>query len=103
MEASRIGSQRHGDAVLARYRRRTVLNALYLFVSISGLWAGSVYVPSAVRVFGGRQGLNAVEATRIASWATILLSMAPSLGCLALPPLAERCGRRWTLSRLLLS
>ena len=31
-----------------RYRRRTVLNSIYLFVSIIGLWAGSVYVPASV-------------------------------------------------------
>ena len=80
------------------YRRRTILNAVYLFVSISGLWAGSVYVPSAVSFLAPREGLNAVETTRMASYATVLLSVATILGCLALPPLAERFGRRWTLA-----
>ena len=79
------------------YRRRTLLNAAYLFVSISGLWAGSVYVPSAVSFLSGKEGLNAADATRMASWATVLLSVATILGCLALPPMAERWGRRWTL------
>jgi len=27
------------------YARRTVLNSVYMLVSIVGLWAGSVYVP----------------------------------------------------------
>ncbi len=79
------------------YRRRTILNAVYLFVSITGLWAGSVYVPSAVGFLAPRQGLSPVETTRMASYATVLLSVATILGCVALPPLAERFGRRWTL------
>ncbi len=81
-----------------RFRRRTILNALYLFVSISGLWAGSAYVPSAVAFLGAKQGLAALETTRMSSYATILLSVATIFGCLALPPLAERWGRRWTLA-----
>jgi len=80
------------------YRRRTVLNAIYLFISITGLWAGSVYVPSSVGFLAAQAGLNAVAATRMASYATILLSVATILGCIALPPLAERFGRRWTLA-----
>lgn len=80
------------------YRRRTILNAIYLFVSIAGLWAGSVYVPSATAFLALKQGLSAVESTRMASYATILLSAATILGCIALPPLAERYGRRWTLA-----
>lgn len=79
------------------YRRRTLLNAAYLFISICGLWAGSVYVPAAVTFLAGRQGMNALEATRMSSYATILLSVATIFGCVALPPLAERYGRRWTL------
>jgi MFS family permease len=80
------------------YRRRTILNAIYLFVSITGLWAGSVYVPSSVAFLAAKQGSSAIEATRLASYATIILSVATILGCIALPPLAERFGRRWTLA-----
>jgi len=29
-------------------RRRTILNSLYMLTSVSGLWAGTVYVPAAV-------------------------------------------------------
>ena len=79
------------------YRRRTVLNAIYLFVSITGLWAGSVYVPSAVSFLANKEGFNAIATTRMASFATVILSAATILGCIALPPLAERWGRRWTL------
>jgi MFS family permease len=62
------------------------------------LWAGSVYVPSAVSFLSTKQGLNALDATRMSSYATILLSMSTILGCVAVPPLAERYGRRWTLA-----
>lgn len=72
------------------FRRRTLLNAFYVFVSITGLWAGSVYVPPAVTFLGGT--------ARMASWATAILSVGTILGCLALPPLADRFGRRSTLA-----
>jgi MFS family permease len=81
----------------APYRRRTVLNSVYLLVSIIGLWAGSVYVPAAVTYLATRAGLGAPPAARLASFATMLLSAGTILGCLALPVLAERLGRRVTL------
>ena len=79
------------------YRRRTVLNSLYILVSIIGLWAGSVYVPAAVTFLAARAGHPAPQAARLASFATMLLSAGTILGCLALPALAERLGRRMTL------
>ncbi len=80
-----------------RYARRTVLNSLYLFVSIVGLWAGSVYVPASVTQIAMREGYQAAAAARLASYGTMLLSIGTILGCVALPPLAERWGRRLTL------
>jgi len=78
-------------------RRRTVLNSVYIHVSIIGLWAGSVYVPSAVTFLATRAGYDAPRAARLASFATMLLSAGTIVGCLALPVLAERLGRRVTL------
>src|SRR4030081_3712777 len=43
------------------YARRTWLNSLYLLVSIVGLWAGSVYVPTSVIQIALREGRNAAE------------------------------------------
>jgi MFS family permease len=74
------------------YRRRTVVNAALLFISMVGLWAGSVYVPSAVRSLAG------AGRTQMASYATMLLSFGTILGCLPLPWLAERYGRKGTLA-----
>ena len=78
-------------------RRRTVLNAAYLLVSMTGLWAGSVYVPSSVSLLAMKAGYDAASATRLASWATMLLSACTIVGCLVMPPLAERLGRRAAL------
>ena len=78
-------------------RRRTALNSAYILVSIIGLWAGSVYVQAAVTFLATRAGYGAAPAARLASFATMLLSAGTILGCLALPVLAERLGRRVTL------
>src|SRR5712691_2284430 len=79
------------------YARRTWLNSLYLLVSIVGLWAGSVYVPTSVTQIAVREGYSAADAARLASYATMVLSVGTILGCLVLPPLAESFGRRLTL------
>jgi len=80
-----------------RYRRRTLLNSTYIFISIVGLWAGSVYVPASVTHLAAAAGYVPRDAVQLASNATMLLSTGTILGCLALPPLAERLGRRVTL------
>ena len=80
------------------YRRRTLVNAALLFISMVGLWAGSAYVPSSITYLADREGRTAEEAARLASWATMLLSTGTILGCLALPWLAERLGRRGALA-----
>ena len=80
-----------------QYARRTLLNSLYLLVSIVGLWAGSVHVPTSVREIASRQGFTAAQGTRLASYGTMLLSAGTILGCIVLPWLAERFGRRMTL------
>jgi MFS family permease len=79
------------------YARRTLLNSLYLLVSIVGLWAGSVHVPTSIREIAGREGFTVADATRLASYGTMVLSAGTILGCLVLPSLAERFGRRLTL------
>jgi MFS family permease len=80
------------------YRRRTVLNAALVTVSIIGLWAGAVYEPSAIVTLAKKAGHSAAEATRLASFGTGLLSIGTVLGCLVAPPLAEKLGRRGALA-----
>src|SRR4051812_28750075 len=79
------------------YARRTILNSAYLLVSIVGLWAGSVYVPTSIIQIATRSGYAAPHAARMASYGTMVLSVGTIAGCLVLPALAELLGRRLTL------
>lgn len=78
-------------------RRRTILNSLYMLASICGLWAGTVYVPAAVTTLAETAGKIGPQAAQLASWAAMLVSLATILGCLAMPWLAEKLGRRGAL------
>ncbi len=79
------------------YARRTLLNSLYLLVSIVGLWAGSVFVPASITQIASREGYATASAARLASYGTMLLSAGTILGCVLLPPIAEALGRRLAL------
>lgn len=80
------------------YRRRTIVNTALLLISMVGLWAGSVYVPSSVTFLAGQSGFDPAQSARLASYATMLLSAGTILGCLFLPASAVRFGRRPTLA-----
>ena len=80
------------------YRRRTIVNASLLTVAIIGLWAGAVYEPAAITMLARKAGMNPAAAARMVSVGTGVLSIGTILGCLCLPPLAERVGRRKTLA-----
>ena len=80
------------------YRRRTILNAIYLFISIVGLWAGSVYVPASVSALAAKAGFTDPQGVKLASYGTMVLSAGTIIGCLLLPLLAEKFGRRSTLA-----
>jgi MFS family permease len=75
-------------------RRRTIVNALLMLASISGLWAGTVYVPTAITALAEAGGRVGPQVIHLVSWGTGLVSFATILGCLAMPSLAERLGRR---------
>jgi MFS family permease len=81
-----------------KYLKRTLVAAALLTVAIIGLWAGAVYEPSAVILMATKAGMARPDAVKLASLATGLLSIGTILGCLALPPMAERIGRRATLA-----
>jgi MFS family permease len=82
----------------ATLRRRTILNSLYMLASISGLWAGTVYVPAAVTALAEAAGRGGPQAAQLASAATMLVAFATILGCLTMPWLAEKLGRRGVLA-----
>lgn len=80
------------------WRRRTILNSLFMLASISGLWAGTVYVPAAVTVLAEATGRVGPQAAQLASRATMLVAFATILGCLAMPWFAQKLGRRGALA-----
>jgi MFS family permease len=82
----------------AKYRQRTIVATVLLTVAIIGLWAGAVYEPSAVIQLATKAGMTKADASKTASIATGLLSIGTIIGCLALPPMAERIGRKLTLA-----
>jgi len=81
-----------------QYRRRTIVNCLFLIVSLAGLWAGSVYAPTAMTFIAQRAGRTAAESARLASYSTALLGITTVLGALIVPFLADWLGRRSTLA-----
>ncbi|HTJ62884.1 MAG TPA: MFS transporter [Alphaproteobacteria bacterium] len=85
-------------AIFSRhYRKRTLANMALVTVAIIGLWAGAVYEPTAIVQLSRKAGMDAAAAAKMASVGTGILSIGTILGCLALPVLAERFGRRLTM------
>jgi MFS family permease len=74
-------------------RQTLVMSGLFL-TSIIGLWAGSIYVPTAVTQISLRLGYVAADAARLASYGSMVLAIGTILGCIAAPVAAERWGRR---------
>ncbi|HLX83723.1 MAG TPA: MFS transporter [Terriglobales bacterium] len=80
------------------YRRRTLVNTVLLASAICGLWAAAVYAPTAIIALAKRAGMVQAQAVRVSSLGMGLLSLGTILGCLAVPPLAERLGRKRTMA-----
>ncbi len=80
------------------YRKRTIVNSLLLTVAIIGLWAGAVYEPAAIATLAKKAGMDAAASARMVSVGTGILSIGTILGCICLPPLAERLGRKGALA-----
>jgi MFS family permease len=87
-----------GRIFSAPYTGRTLVNTVLLAAAICGLWAGAVYAPTAIINLAKRAGMVQAEAVRTASFGMGLLSLGTILGCLAVPLLAERIGRKRTLA-----
>src|SRR6185312_4537029 len=81
-----------------RYRNRTLVNAALLTVAIIGLWAGAVYEPTAITTLARKAGMAGGGAARMVSIGTGVLSIGTILGCVCLPPIAERIGRKMTVA-----
>ena len=104
--------ERYGDNARARpamresfgklfspaYVRRTMVMSGLFLTSIIGLWAGSIYVPTATSQLAVRAGASAADAARQASYAGMVLAIGTIIGCVAAPFLAERLGRRKSMA-----
>lgn len=82
----------------AHYRKRTIVMTIFATCSVVGVWAGSVYVPTAIRMLAERDGFGALELTRIASIGSGVLAISTIVGNLVLPLLADRYGRKKTIA-----
>jgi MFS family permease len=82
------------------YRRRTWLNVLLLFVALTGFWAGSQYLGTAIQTLASQQEIDKNLAAKLATLGLALLSIFTFVGCLIVPWLADRIGRRNTLALL---
>ena len=80
------------------FKRKTWVMSTLFTVSIIGLWAGSIYVPTAVTQVAMRGGMAAADAARTASYASMVLAAATIIGCVLVPIFAERFGRRKTMA-----
>jgi len=77
---------------------RTWVMTILVAVAIVGLWAGAVYEPTAVIRLATAVGYVPKEAAKLASIATGLLSFGTIIGCLVVPAMAEKYGRKATLA-----
>ena len=66
----------------ATYLRRTIVNTALVSIAIIGLWAGTVYEPTALITLAHKAGLSVLDGTRMASLGTAILSVGTILGCL---------------------
>ena len=80
------------------YLRRTMVMSGLFLTSIIGLWAGSIYVPTATSQLAVRAGATAAEAARQASYGGMVLAIGTIIVCIAAPFLAERFGRRKSMA-----
>jgi MFS family permease len=80
------------------FARRTIVNTILLAAAICGLWAGAVYAPTAIITLAKRAGMAQAQAVRASSFGMGLLSLGTILGCLAVPPMAEKFERKMTLA-----
>lgn len=91
-------AQAFGALFTPAYVRSTLVMSGMFLVSIVLLWAGSIYVPTAVTQLAVRGGSSPADAARVASYASVVLAVGTIIGCVLAPILAERFGRRPTMA-----
>lgn len=80
------------------YRKDTIVMSGLFLISIVLLWAGSIYVPTAITQLAVRAGSAAPAAAQIASYGAVVLAIGTIIGCVLVPLIAERIGRPQTMA-----
>ena len=78
--------------------RSTLVAACLMTICIIGLWAGLVWAPSALTLLAQQEGFSAANVPRVVAVAVMGFNTATIAGCLMVPWLAERWGRRKLLA-----
>src|SRR5262245_7498890 len=91
-------SDSFGKLFSPMYLRRTMVMSGLFLTSIIGLWAGSIYVPTATSQLAVRAGASAADAARQASYGGMVLAIGTIIGCIAAPFLAESLGRKKSMA-----
>lgn len=97
---SRIKAEKRallGAIFTPEFRRRSWGNAILLTVAMVGLWAGTVYLPTAILDLAKAHHIAVAAATHLASYGVGLLAVFTIIGCVLTPILGRVWGRRTTL------
>ena len=86
-----------GEIFSAPYLRRTIVNTALVSIAIIGLWAGSVYEPTALITLAHKAGLSAWRAPAWPRWARRFCPSAPfwDACCCRYWPNASAARRPW--------
>jgi MFS family permease len=87
-----------GTLFSPRYMKDTIVMSGLFLISIILLWAGSIYVPTAVSQIAARAGNAAPVAAQIASYGAVVLAIGTIIGCVLVPLIGERIGRPKTMA-----
>lgn len=87
-----------GAIFTPEFRRRSWGNAILLTVAMVGLWAGTVYLPTAILDLAKAHHIATAAATHLSSYGVGLLAIFTVIGCVLTPILARAWGRRTTLA-----
>ena len=81
-ERAHAGPRSHPLAMIFSgvYLRRTIVNTALVSIAIVGLWAGTVYEPTAILTLAKAAGFTAAQGTKLASLGTGVLSHRHHIG-----------------------
>jgi MFS family permease len=95
---ARTEAPRFGEIFAPGLLRQTTIASLLMTVCIVGLWAGLMWAPAALQVLAERAGYAKADVPRVVALAVMAFNLATIAGCLAVPWLGERWGRRKLLA-----